>query len=100
VSGALVLVLLIIVAFAIFSLFFVGAARTALWGSPDDAPDDDVPGPPRRPWWGNPLIWIGVSAVFILLGIFVAPHFFPAVIFFIPLVWIGKPRAKGDEHRG
>jgi NhaP-type Na+/H+ and K+/H+ antiporter len=43
----------------------------------------------RRPWWGNPLLWLAVCAVFLVLGLVVAPHFLPGAVVFLPFVWIG-----------
>jgi hypothetical protein len=51
-----------------------------------------------RPWWGNPIFWLAVSAVFVLLGVFVAPHFFPGVVIFVPFLWIGRPRRRRTGH--
>jgi hypothetical protein len=48
----------------------------------------------RRPWWGNPLIWLAVSAVFLVLGIFVAPHFLGGTVIFLPFLWIWPRRAR------
>jgi len=45
-------------------------------------------GGPRRPWWGNPFVWLGTSAVFLLLGLFVAPHFLGGTVIFLPFLWI------------
>jgi hypothetical protein len=50
-----------------------------------------------RPWWGNPLLWVAVSAVFVLLGVFVAPHFLPGVVIFVPLLWVGRSKTRGPQ---
>jgi hypothetical protein len=47
-----------------------------------------------RPWWTRPLIWISVSVGFLLLGLFVAPHFLPGVVIFLPFVWIRGPSSR------
>ena len=44
----------------------------------------------RRPWWGNPFLWVGVSAVFVLLGLFVAPKLFGFAFLFLPFIWIRR----------
>ena len=46
------------------------------------------------------MIWLAVSAVFVLPGVFVAPHFFSGVVIFVPFLWIGRPRPRtgGDER--
>ncbi|MGZ4127251.1 MAG: hypothetical protein ACXVEX_03810 [Actinomycetota bacterium] len=55
--------------------------------------DERAEGPERaRPWWGNPLLWVGVSAVFLVLGLLVAPHFLGGTFIFLPFIWIGRPR--------
>ena len=59
-------------------------------------------GGPRRPWWGNPFVWLGTSAVFLLLGLFVAPHFLGGTVIFLPFLWIfrRKPlRGPGPDGR-
>lgn len=47
-----------------------------------------------RPWWGDPLLWVGVSAVFILLGLFVLPHLLGGALLFLPFIWISRPRVR------
>lgn len=42
----------------------------------------------RRPWWGNPLVWLGIAAVFVLLGLFVFPKLFGGVFLFLPFFWL------------
>ena len=51
-----------------------------------------------RPWWGNPLIWLGVALVFLLLGLFVFPHFFGGIFLFFPFLWI-RPRRRPRRQR-
>ena len=53
-----------------------------------------------RPWWGSPLLWLAVSAVFVLLGVFVAPHFLPGVVIFVPFLWIGRSRRSARTRNG
>ena len=54
---------------------------------------------PQRPWWGNPMLWLAVSAVFLLLGLFVAPHFLGGTVIFLPFLWIWRP-GGGGARRG
>jgi hypothetical protein len=60
--------------------------------------EPDLAAPPRdrpvagRPWWGNPWIWLGACAVFLLLGIVVWPGLFGGTFLFLPFVWIWRPR--------
>ena len=53
-----------------------------------------------RPWWGSPLIWLGVGGVFLLLGLFVAPHFFPGTILLFPFLWIRPRRDRSGDGDG
>jgi hypothetical protein len=46
----------------------------------------------RRPWWGNPLIWLAAAAIFLILGLFVAPHFLGGIVIFLPFLWIWPRR--------
>ena len=60
----------------------------------------------RRPWWGNPWIWVGVSAVSVALGLLVWPGLWGGVFLFIPFVWLSRsktptvdPRSNGHAKR-
>jgi hypothetical protein len=50
----------------------------------------------RRPWWGNPLVWVGVSAAFVVLGLLVAPKLFGFAFLFLPFIWIRRWGGAGD----
>jgi hypothetical protein len=52
-----------------------------------------------RPWWANPWLWVGVAAVFVVLGIFVWRGLFGGVVVFLPLVWVARPRPPGVDPR-
>jgi hypothetical protein len=52
-----------------------------------------------RPWWGDPWLWVGVSAVFVVLGIFVWPGLFGGVIVFLPFVWVARSRSSEMDPR-
>ena len=56
------------------------------------APPRDPGTPPPRPWWGNPLIWVGACLVSLVLGLVVWPGLFGGVFVFLPFVWISRPR--------
>jgi len=43
-------------------------------------------------------VWLAVCAVFLLLGLFVAPHFLGGTVIFLPFLWLWRPRA--GEGRG
>jgi hypothetical protein len=66
---------------------------------PDLATPLRDPRPPRRPWWGNPWLWLAVSAVFLLLGLFVWPGLFGGTFFFLPFIWIWRPRRREVDPR-
>ena len=73
--------------------------RRAQLAEPDLAtPIRDRP-PPSRPWWGNPGIWLVVCAAFVLLGLFVWPGLFGGTFFFLPFVWIWRPRRRPVDPR-
>jgi hypothetical protein len=57
-------------------------------------PRDPRPGP-SRPWWGNPWLWLGVCATFIVLGLVVWPGLFGGTFLFLPFVWVWRPRREG-----
>lgn len=53
----------------------------------------------ERPWWGNPLLWLAVSVVFVVLGLFVLPHLFGGVFLFLPFVWVGGGFRRREPQR-
>jgi hypothetical protein len=59
---------------------------------------------PDRPWWQHPPVWIGASAVFALLGLFVAPKLLGFTFLFLPFLWIGgigrrtPPQRERRDH--
>lgn len=53
----------------------------------------------RRPWWGNPWLWVGVSAAFAALGLLVWPGLFGGVFLFVPFVWVGRPKPDRMDPR-
>jgi hypothetical protein len=64
------------------------------------------PASPPRPWWANPLLWLGVSLVSVLLGVFVWPGLFGFTFIAVPFVWWRRPktstvdpRSNGHTHR-
>jgi hypothetical protein len=54
----------------------------------------DAPPRPARPWWGNPLLWLGVCGVFVVLGFVVWPGLFGGTFVFLPFVWVWRPRRE------
>jgi uncharacterized membrane protein YhaH (DUF805 family) len=57
---------------------------------------------PGRPWWQHAPVWVGVSAVFALVGLFVAPRLFGFTFVFLPFLWMRGGRRQhqrtNDEH--
>jgi hypothetical protein len=41
---------------------------------------------PKRPWWGSPGVWIGLSMVFLLVGVFAFPRLLGFTFLFFPFV--------------
>lgn len=75
-------------------------------GAPRDGSTGERPRLARwsdeRPWWGRPLVWLGVSALLVVLGVLVVPQVLPGVVVFVPFLWIGRPRRRrrpGDPER-
>ncbi len=57
------------------------------------------PSAPKRPWWGNPWPWIGVSALFVVLGLVVWLGLFAGVFLFVPFVWLSRPKSSTVDPR-
>ena len=53
----------------------------------------------ERPWWGNPWLWVGVCLIFLVLGFFVWPGLFGFSFFFLPFVWVWRPRRTEIDPR-
>jgi len=70
--------------------------RRAQLAEPDLATPLRDPKPRSRPWWGNPWLWLAVGAVFVLLGIYVWPGLFGGTFFFLPFIWVWRPRRGRD----
>jgi len=75
------------------------ARRAARLVEPDLVSPPRDPSPAARPWWGNPWLWIGVSAAFVVLGFVVWPGLFGGVFLFIPFVWVARPRPDRMDPR-
>jgi hypothetical protein len=81
--------------------------RRAQLAEPDLATPLRDPKPAERPWWGNPWLWLAVGVVFVLLGLYVWPGLFGGTFFFLPFIWVWRPRrgravdprANGHEKR-
>jgi hypothetical protein len=72
------------------------ARRRGRLAEPDLATPLRDPEPPPRPWWGNPWLWLLVSAVFVVLGIYLWPGLFGGTFIFLPFIWVWRPR-RGRE---
>ena len=44
---------------------------------------------PGEPWWRGAPLWVAVSCVVVLLGVFVAPKLLGFTFVFLPFLWIG-----------
>ena len=73
--------------------------RRAQIAEPDLATPLRDPRPMERPWWGNPWLWVGVCLVFLVLGFFVWPGLFGFSFFFLPFVWVWRPRRTEIDPR-
>jgi hypothetical protein len=70
--------------------------RRAQLAEPDLATPLRDPKPVERPWWGNPWLWLAVGVVFVLLGFYVWPGLFGGTFFFLPFIWVWRPRRGRD----
>jgi hypothetical protein len=70
--------------------------RRAQLAEPDLATPLRDPRPPERPWWGSPWLWLGMSVMFVVLGIFVWPGLFGGTFLFLPFIWVWRPRRGRD----
>jgi hypothetical protein len=73
--------------------------RAARMVEPDIVTPPRDPRPPPRPWWGSPRLWVAVSVVFVLLGIFVWPVLFGGVFLLVPFIWLSRPQASTMDPR-
>jgi hypothetical protein len=95
--GSVVLVVLLFLA-----LLAITAVVLSLTGRLGTEPRGE-PAQPVRPWWSNPLVWVGVSAVFLILGLVAAPRLLGGIVLFLPLIWIrgfGRRGPGGRDRRG
>lgn len=109
--GDLVFVVLPFVGLALFSFGFVALfrrrwrmdraamRRAARLVEPDIITPPRDPGEQRRPWWGNPWLWIGISAVSVVLGLVVWRGLFGGVFLFVPFVWLSRSKAPTVDPR-
>jgi apolipoprotein N-acyltransferase len=116
--GDLVFVVLPFVALALFSIGFVALfrrrwrmdraalRRAARLVEPDIVTPPRDPGRHGLPWWGNPWVWVGISAVSVVLGLVVWRGLFGGVFLFVPFVWLSRakepavdPRSNGHARR-
>jgi hypothetical protein len=84
-------------------LYVVFRQRTAARrnGIPGALAEPGLASPPRgrrtrpgRPWWGNPLLWLGFCLVFLVLGLTVWKGLLGGVFLFLPFVWVWRPRTE------
>jgi len=47
-----------------------------------------------RPWWGNPLLWVGACAGLAFLGLVIAPRLFGVAFLLLPFIWVSGVRRR------
>jgi hypothetical protein len=62
---------------------------------PDLAAPVRDPRPDVHPWWASTWLWLAIGLISIVLGLFVWPGLFGGTVFFLPLVWVRRPRRGG-----
>jgi hypothetical protein len=73
--------------------------RAARLVEPDIVTPPRDPTPQGRPWWGNPWLWVGVSAGFAVLGLLLWRPLLGGVFLFVPFVWISRQKAPAVDPR-
>lgn len=73
--------------------------RVARLVEPDIITPPRDPGRQPRPWWANPWLWVGISAGFLVLGLFVWRGLFGGVFLFVPFVWLSRSKAPAVDPR-
>jgi hypothetical protein len=53
---------------------------------------------PQRPWWGRPGVWIGLSMVFVLVGVFAFPRLLGFTFLFFPF-FVMRSVGRGRRDR-
>lgn len=94
--GTVILIFTVLVGLGLFMRFGTHALEIEEVPEEDEAPEERRR---PRPWWGNPLVWVGLGVVFLVLGIFVAPHFLGGTFIFLPFFWIGGGRRRYRVRR-
>lgn len=95
----LVLIPIAILIAVVALLIFLSTSREPV-GETEEATYPRASAPPQaRPWWGNPLFWLAVSAVSIVLGLLVWPQLFGGVFLFLPFIWIGGRKSAKSPSR-
>lgn len=106
--------LFVVLPFAALALFSVGFVvlfrrrwrmdraalrRAARLVEPDIITPPRDPGQQPRPWWGNPWLWVGISAAFVVLGLVVWRGLLGGVFLFVPFVWLSRSKAPTVDPR-
>ena len=80
--------------------------RAARLVEPDIVTPPRDPGQQQRPWWANPWLWVGFSAVSVVLGFVLWRGLLGGVFLFVPFVWLSRsktpavdPRSNGHAKR-
>jgi hypothetical protein len=106
--------LFVVLPFAALALFSVGFVvlfrrrwrmdraalrRAARLVEPDIITPPRDPGGQPRPWWGNPWLWVGISAGSVVLGLVVWRGLLGGVFLFVPFVWLSRSKAPTVDPR-
>ncbi len=51
-----------------------------------------------HPWWGQPAYWLVLTAIFLVLGLFVAPRILGGIFLFLPFVWMRGSRPRPSRR--
>ncbi|HYG72533.1 MAG TPA: hypothetical protein VEC15_09680 [Actinomycetota bacterium] len=54
---------------------------------------------PGEAWWRSSSVWIGVSVVFAILGVFVVPQLLGFTFLFLPFLWVGGLGRRDRDER-
>ena len=86
--------LLILIPFAFLALgLAVFLAMSARHGM-DALQEEMEPKRRVRPWWGNPLLWVGACAGLAFLGLVVAPRLFGVAFLLLPFIRVVRVRRR------
>ena len=80
-----------------FALLAAGIGLFLAWSTRHEfavLEGNEEPERPPRPWWGNPLLWVGIAGGLAFLGLVVAPRLFGVAFMLLPFVWMRGLRRR------